>query len=82
MSIEAERAQLFGIEVDAMYDGYVALEVIALVKVLDAEGDERWVTRTSDGVSDAERFGILTFEAQRIQDYQVRSFERDDGDDE
>lgn len=80
--METEKATLFGVEVDAMYDGYVALEVIALVKVLDAEGEERWVTRTSEGISDPERYGILTFEAKRIEDYQVRSFERDDDEDE
>lgn len=76
------RELLFGIDVDAMYDGYVALEVIALVKVIDQDGVERWVSRTSAGISDAERFGILTFEAKRIEDYQVRNFERDGEDDD
>lgn len=75
------RELIFGVDVDAMYDGYVALEVIALVKVIDQDGDERWITRTSAGISDPERYGILTFEAKRIEDYQVRNFERDDDDD-
>lgn len=71
---------LFGIEVDRMYDGYVALEIIALVKCVDENGEERWISRTSAGVGDPERFGILTFEAERIRDYQVSTFERDEDD--
>lgn len=80
--MSATKELLFGIEVDAIDDGHVALEVVALVKVMDPDGHECWMSRGSQGVSDFEKFGILTFEAERIKDFHVRNFVRNEDEDE
>lgn len=49
----------FNIKVPDLPDGYTPLEVVAIVKSLDEEGDPVITIRTSDGIMEWEAVGML-----------------------
>lgn len=57
----------FGVEVEALPEGWQPLEVVCVVKCLDAEGVVRLCSRYSSGLSGWEALGMMDLEhgAQR-----------------
>lgn len=51
-------ASVFGLDVEAVPDGYIPLDAIVLVKALDNDGDETLLIRSTDGLRVWERMGI------------------------
>lgn len=50
---------LNGLEILTLDAGDVPIEAVVLIKVLDAEGEETWYGRYTDGLSSAEALGAL-----------------------
>lgn len=76
-------AEVFGVEVDDLPDGGIPVEVVAIVKLLDEDGDTRVCLRSSDGFgsNSPELLGHLRAAVIETEE-QIRQRWRNGGDDE
>lgn len=70
-----------GIEIKDLPDNDTPMEIVALIKTLDVDGDVAWYVRCSDGVSDVEIMGALLMELDRRRYHKASTFLDTDDDD-
>jgi hypothetical protein len=75
-------AVVFGVEMPDLPEGAVPLDVVCLVKALDAEGRMMLCERSSDGLTRWEALGMATTFADSMRARLIDSLrDGDDGDD-
>ncbi len=70
--------QVYGLDIQDAPTGWTALEVVVLVKALNAEGRVSMYTRTTDGLAAFEALGLLTAAQRSVSDDLARNLLDDD----
>lgn len=63
---------VYGVDMEELEEGTMAVEILAVVKALDHDGNMVFEIKTSEGLTDIESLGMLRA-ATMIQEDQVRS---------
>lgn len=66
-------------EMEPIGEGSVALEAVAVVKVLDEEGQPGWYLRTTRGLSNMEALGMLQAGCDTVRDTVRSRWDDDEG---
>lgn len=53
-------SSVHGLPIRPLPDGYVVVDAMVLAKVLNAEGQVRWIEQWTPGLNNMERLGMLT----------------------
>ncbi len=80
MDIKPIGEVLGGIEIRELTDGdepVIPMDVMCIIKVLDANGNPSWIIRTTNGMSEEEMLGIITAIAEQVKQSIMRSFQSD-----
>lgn len=75
---------IYGLEAEAMPDGWTPLEAFAVVKCLDEDGDVALLARSTDGVRAWDAVGMLTAALDTQRDQLGKNFipsDEEDGED-
>lgn len=73
---------LANVEIEDVPEGDTVLELVGLVKTLDADGEVAWYVRCTEGVSDVEVMGALLMELDRRRYHKASTFLPQDDDPE
>jgi hypothetical protein len=53
-------SSVHGLPIRPLPEGYVVVDAMVLLKVLNADGEPRWVEQWTPGLNNMERLGMLT----------------------